>query len=172
MIKTFSSAEKKEIKAVHDLEKLLKESETSDHVEYDKMNTLINILLQGVNNTKTVLNYEEERINKIDSIVMELLTSRRNQTASLHKNRKEPERYEIVLNSMNELYQEFEVEYASSGQLTRRSGKGGKGPYVLWGAAKIETEVPKAIDRVMADWVDKIIDKISNDEKFIKKIEG
>lgn len=172
MIKTFSMAERKEIRALYELEQQLRKGKTEDHIEYDTMNTLINVLLQGLDNTKTVLNYEEERINKINSIVMKLLQSRRNQTSALHRNRTPSERYRITLDSMNELYQEFEVEYASSGQLTRRSGKRGKGPYVLWGAAKIETEVPKAIDRVMADWVDKVIDKISHDEKFIKKIEG
>jgi len=42
---SFSGKERKELTALHDLEKILKNAVTNDKVEYDQMNTLINVLL-------------------------------------------------------------------------------------------------------------------------------
>ncbi len=165
---TFTAKERKEIKALMQLDKLLAKAKESPSIEYDQINVLINVLMQGFSNMHTVLNYEEQRVKKMDDKLKEFIHSRGNQAAGLKRSANESTQKQLdaAARAEERLQRKILVEYATTGQLTRKEGD----KYVIFGAATLEREIPQAIDRVFSDWANNMIEKLISDRKFVNKL--
>lgn len=168
--KTFKPEERKKITALQKLEKLIEAGKVNEDVQYDAINALVNVLMMGFNNTQALVQYEQDRVKKLDDTIKTLITNRGNQAAGLGKvaHKDLLEQQQMAERAMDKLERTITVEYATTGQLTRVDKTTGK--YVLFGGKTIETTIPQAIDRVIANWVDDMIIKITSDQKFVKQL--
>lgn len=157
-----------DLKPLIKIQKLL---ESKDKFDYDLFIIQINILKSGLSNTKEIFNYENKRLQKLDPIINGIFDSREHQTQALLEKRdasleKIIERGE---RSRAKLKHKYIVEYTGKQTLTRRTDNG-HGRYALWGAGKIEREVPEALDRVLAQWAQNTVSSIINKKEFLNQI--
>jgi len=66
----------------------------------------------------------------------------------------------------NKYRQSITDEYVQTGHLTRKDNDS----YVIWGAATIKEEVPLAMDRIFAEWLNKIIPEVIKSKTFIDDV--
>jgi len=63
--KNFTKEEREKIKEIKDLEDTINTSSESGIVPKDKINSLCNLILQGQDNMKTILNTEMKRVEAV-----------------------------------------------------------------------------------------------------------
>lgn len=159
-----------ELKILQDIYKTIN-TKSNGPFDYENFIIGINILKSGLNNAKAIFKYENDRIQKLTPTIDSIFDSREHQTESLLEYYGKPveEAKKRAERSRARLKRKYTIEYASTGQLTRRTERG-KGPYVLWGAGKIENSIPKAIDRVIAEWANTTITSIIHQREFLDEI--
>lgn len=160
-----------DIPVLQKIYKTVRQSLKNGAFDYEEFIMGINILKSGLNNAKTIFNYENNRLQKLTPTIEGIFDSREHQTKSLleHYGKSIQEVQERADKSRARLKRKYVVEYAEKGQLTQRTNRG-QGPYKLWGAGKIETTIPKAIDRVIAEWANDTISKIINQREWLDQI--
>lgn len=167
---------------------MLSQSLTS--IDYNKFITLINIILQGVDNTKAVAKYEAKRIEDLNKTMQQLLESRGAQAAGIKKRDKLDTlaQSEAAIRAEARLKKEWETEYMLNHRLTQTSKKlvkrrmknqeTGKMEtrqieaevYNIFGGATFEREVQETVDTVIARWATQTISQIIKDQAMIRKL--
>ena len=164
----FNKKELNEIKVLKDLARIL--DTNGANFNYRVFISLINSILSGTQNAKVIAMHESKRINKINSILDNLSTSRGNQVAGLYKkNLKDgtTEQEIAVKKAQKRLEEKITIEYLNSGSLTRKN-KSGK--YVLFGGKKFDTEVEKTVANTLADWSEEVLSKIIEKPDILQQI--
>lgn len=160
----------KDIKVLQDIYKIIT-NKSNKTFDYENFILGINILKSGLKNAKEIFNYENDRLQKLSSTIDGIFDSRENQTEGLlsHYDKSLDEIRQRAARSHERLKRKYVIEYSEKGQLTKRNDHG-QGSYRLWGAGKIESSIPKAIDRVVADWANQTISSIINQREFLDQI--
>lgn len=165
-------------------------SQSIKGIDYQKFITLINVLLQGVNNTKAVAKYEAKRIIDLDKTMQDVLHSRGAQAAGLKKRDKLDTiaQSEAAIRAEARLKKEWETEYVLNHRLTQKTKKlvkrrmknqeTGKMEmrtieaevYNVFGGATFDREVQETVDTVVARWATQVIKQVVNDQAMIKQM--
>ena len=171
-IKSFKSISNRKdttkINKLQELEDLLIDAKTGEEVPLDKINTLINVIQYGFKNARTLINYEQERVEKLTNLLNDFVIHRGKQVEGLGKKYKLPsdQIQQMRERAENRYKQSIMNEYVQTGHLTRKD----KDKYVIWGAATIKEEIPLAMDRIFADWLNKTLDQVIKNETLVNDI--
>ena len=163
-----------EITSIEPLAELMEMFQTNNVAvyDYDRFITLINILLQGINNTKTIADYEAKRIKAIDDAVENILTARGNQASGLGKKKEKTsqEISDMVTRARDRMESKITYEYLNSGNLSgTHTTKTNKQAYNIWGYKKYFQKVKPTIDVAIAKWATNMLHKMMDDPNIIKK---
>lgn len=176
---SFSAKEMKEIKEITQLEKLFADSE-KDEFDYNYMIVLINILEQGLKQTKTVAQYEENRITTIAQQMAKIKQSRRKQLDGLWKkqnglgkndtiNQNDPNYIKYILKANKRFHRNIEVSYVTHGNLS--SPLDNKKRKRIWGAKKYLADIPKTVDVKVGEWITQHIQEIFESSQYMPLFE-
>ena len=170
--------ELKIISEVADLKNLF-EHGMEENFDYNRMIVLINILEQGLKQTKKVAVYEEERINTIAKQMGAIKASRRRQLDGLWRKRqgisadtpiKQTQEYiEFIERANQRFHNHIEVEYVSHGNLY--SDKDHSKRYRIWGAKTYLKDIPETVDVQVGKWITDHISEIFNSNTYMKQFE-
>lgn len=176
---SFSAEEMKEIKEITQLEKLFADG-GKDEFDYNYMLVLINILEQGLEQTKTIARYEEDRITTIAQQMAKIKQSRRKQLDGLWKkqnnlgkndtiNQNDPNYIKYIQNANKKFHRNIEVSYVTHGNLS--SPLDDKKRKRIWGAKKYLANIPKTVDVKVGEWITSHIQEIFESEIHMKQFE-
>lgn len=167
----FTEEEIQGIKPLADLLSMFKDGISAVY-NYDEFITLINVIMQGIRDTKTIAKYEADRIIEIDSAVKKLISSRGEQTRALGYKRGKigKELEESVAKSENKLKRKIEIEYLTHGNLSgKHQTKSGKQSYNIWGYKKYFSKIKHTVDVELAHWTTRMLHDIMNDPQLLRQ---
>ena len=164
---TFSKNELSTINEVADLENLFSNQDI-EQFDYNKFILLINILEQGLKETKTIAQYEKDRIEEINKKMDEIKSSRQNQLEGLWKSEKSTglrdhyknNKMDYLIAANKRFNRNIEISYAEHGNLsspldsTKRKR--------IWGAKKYLSSIPETVDVKIGQWITQHINDIFN----------
>lgn len=163
-----------EIKQIAPLTELLNMFEANNMAvyDYDRFITLINILMQGIDNTKTIAKFEEQRIKDIDAAVNNIIASRASQASGLAVKRQKTtdEAQAMIKRAQDRMQSKITYEYLNSGNLSSiHTTAKGKQSYNIWGYKKYFSKIKPTIDVAIARWATEMLHKIMEDPQIIEK---
>lgn len=177
---SFSKEEIAAIEEITELEDLFSHGANTNEFDYNRMIALVNILEQGLKQTKVVAQYEEERIKTIETAMSSMKQSRERQLNGLWRKQNgmsrrdaidtsDPDYIEYMKRAEKRYNRQLTISYAEHGNLT--SPFDGKKRKTLWGAKKYLADIPKTVDVVVAHWITDHIKEIFESEGNMKKFE-
>ena len=152
----------KDEKIVSELEQYL----TPDNFQYDKIITLINVLLQGADNTEAIVKHEIEHINEVDNAMKNLKTARMSQLIGLWKSDKSTgikQKYEgdvtaYLAAAKQRLDRNILIDYTTNGNLYSNIGTAKR--KFLPGAKKWLSSLKSTVDVTIGHWITDAIHQI------------
>ena len=137
-----------------------------ENFNYTKVITLINVLLQGVENTKTIVQHEIEHITSVDDAMNNLKKAHDKQLNGLWNSNKsaglrkhyENDQEAYLKAARDRLDHKILIEYGLHGNLTSNVGSGKR--HIIPGTKKWLSSVKNSVDVTVAHWVTNIIHDI------------
>ena len=170
----FTSDELQTINEIADLENLFS-NDNVEQFDYNKLILLINILEQGLKETKTVAKYEKDRIETIIERMAEIKSSRRNQleglwdsqhSAGLRKHY-DNNKVDYLIAANKRFHRNIEISYAQHGNLSSPLDSSKRKR--IWGAKKYLSDIPETVDVKVGQWITKHINDIFNSPLYYTK---
>ena len=143
-----------------------------DSFDYARFITLINIIMMGLDKTKTIASREQQRIESINSQIEEMIKSRQQQVGGLAESQKvsAEKKAKMIENATQKVQKNIKVEYLNSANLTSGKWQNGKFKYHLWGAKKYFGNIEKTVDQEVAKWVTDTVNIVINDKKMLQAL--
>ena len=143
-----------------------------DSFDYPHFIALINVIMMGLDKTKTIAEREEGRIDSINTQIEEMVKSRESQVSGLayKKGKSAKETAEMIQKAGDKVRQDIKVEYLNSANLTSGRWSDGKFNYNLWGAKKYFGKIDKTVDQEVAKWVTDTVNIIVQDKKMLQAL--
>lgn len=169
-IKTFKHTEGlKDEPIIKELEQYL----NIKNFQYDKIITLINILLQGTENTEGIVQYEIEHITDINKQMLSLKHGRRAQLAGLWRSKKSENLREsynedvvkFFRKSNDRFNRKIFIDYATHGNLYSNITNSDEKRKFLPGTKKWLSSLKGSVDVTVAHWITEIINRILEDQQ-------
>lgn len=168
LINTFSEEERKNIPQIQECIDMIKNGKDGVDFNYTKFTTLINILMQGYNNSKTIIKYESTRLQELDKAIKSLLHSKASQlsgqaTAEQWKNAQKK-----IEKHYNKFKRNMTISYIDRGSMTTKKN----GKYIIRGAyrfAKFQ-RASQVADRKLARWAESLLQQLVNNKAVITKL--
>ena len=122
---TFTPEEQKTIPQLAELLNMFN-PDTNQEFDYTKFTTLINVLQHGLDQTKTIVDYEQQHLSKIDEAIQGVVTARDKQITGLGTKQKKSleEIQEMVEKSHQKIENELTIEYLKRGSFGSRDASG------------------------------------------------
>ena len=187
--KTFTPNEIAAIQPLQELMEGLKDQNSTDY--YKNYISLINVLLNGLENTKTIAKRETERIEEIDKAVEGIIDRHTQQIKGLYTSRyqgrtnKNGQAYKLesmIQRAEENLRKNVKIQYLTHSNLTSGTysertihHKDGtkeleKKTHFLLGSKGAFAKINKSIDTELAHWATDTIKKVAASSTFIRKM--
>lgn len=169
LINTFSEEERENIPTIQECLLMLKAGEEQvESFDYQKFNTLINILIQGYENSQTIAKYEAKRLEELDSAVTGILTHKKNQLEGQAFKGQWDDANKRIEKHYRRFKRNLTVSYIENGSMTKKENK----EYIIRGAyrfAKFQ-DANQVADRKLSRWAEQIIQQLVTNKKVLAKL--
>ncbi len=169
---TFTPEEQKTIPQLAELLNMFN-PDTNQEFDYTKFTTLINVLQHGLDQTKTIVDYEQQHLSKIDKAIQGVVTARDKQITGLGTKQKKSlkEIQEMVEKSHQKIENELTIEYLKHGSFGSRDASGKYFSNVRGVKAHLDfKKFHNSIDVELAHWITNTLKDIIRNGDLVDRL--
>ena len=170
LIDTFSEEERKNIPEIQQCIDMIKNGTGKSDFDYMKFTSLINTIMQGYENAKTITQYEAVRLKQLDNAVTDLLDKKLSQLEGQAKASQWPDAEKKIKKHYDKFKRNIAVTYAEHGTMVTKDKN--KQRYLIRGAYRFNkfTQSQQVADRKLAQWVEKMMTQLATNKAVITKL--
>lgn len=169
---TFTPEEQKTIPQLAELFEMFNPNKDQEF-NYTKFITLINVLQHGLDQTKVIVDYEQQHLSKIDNAIKEVVQARDRQIIGLGTKQKKSlkEIQEMVEKSHQKIENELTVEYLKHGSFGSRDASGKYHSNVRGVQAHFDfKKFHNSIDVELAHWITNTLKDIIQNSDLVDRL--
>lgn len=169
---TFTPEEQKTIPQLAELLNMFN-PDTNQEFDYTKFTTLINVLQHGLDQTKIIVDYEQQHLSKIDKAIQGVVTARDKQITGLGTKQKKSleEIQEMVEKSHQKIENELTIEYLKRGSFGSRDASGKYFSNVRGVKAHLDfKKFHNSIDVELAHWITNTLKDIIRNGDLVDRL--